>query len=483
MHGSSNASALESVTTAPIAYFHCMAGHDADMTTDQLPAVPESARTRFAPGLVVVFRDGGPRHDVMPLTFPAILGRGRECTVDLHDRATSRAHVEVLLGAGGWTIRDLESSNKTFVDGAQVTCLGDIAPRVLRIGKTLLLLRTDVTPHFGTSDLRVGDYVVGVRTRAAVAGAIEAAQRRCTLLVTGPSGAGKERVAAEYHHRGPHRTGPFITLNCAAIPADLIESELFGVVKGAFSGALSTRPGILASADGGALFLDEIGELSLAAQAKLLRVLQTREVVPVGGTTPRPVNVLICAATNANIRLAVAEGRFRHDLLPRLAEREVHLPALFDRPEEIPYLVQRQLEREGIENDPTGRFVEQCLLRPWAGNVRELFLAVGRAAAVARARGSKEVAKSDFVYEDMPGAHARPLIASEPPRPPSPASDFPPAASTSAPPLVTPWGSRTKAEVAEALRASGGSVTKAAKALGVQRSTFYNLMERYGIRK
>ncbi len=147
--------------------------------------------------------------------------------------------------------------------------------------------------------------------------------------------------------------------NCGAIPADLVEAELFGVVKGAFSGATTTRPGLIASADNGTLFLDEIGDLPLAAQAKLLRVLQEREVVPVGGTTPKKVNVLVCSATNVDMRRAVEEGRFRHDLLPRLAQREVHVPALYDRPEAIPYLVQMQLEKEGIENDPTGVFVEQ----------------------------------------------------------------------------------------------------------------------------
>ncbi len=460
-----------------------MPGPHADATTDQIPSLPDSARTRFAPGLVVVFTNGVPCHQVIPFTPPATLGRGRECTIDLHDNVTSRAHVQIDIDGAAWAIRDLNSTNHTFVDGKKVDSIGNVSPRVIRVGKTLLLLRTDVTPHFGIANLRVGDYVISPGTRPAIAGAVEAAEQRCTLLVTGPSGAGKEEIARTFHKRGPHRKGPFVSVNCAAIPADLVEAELFGVVKGAFSGAAVTRAGLIASADGGTLFLDEIGELSLAAQAKLLRVLQEREVVPVGGTTPKKVNVLVCSATNADTRRSVEEGRFRHDLLPRLAQREVHVPALYERPEEIPYLVQLQLEKEGIENDPTGVFVEQCMLRPWAGNVRELFLAVGRAAAVARARGGPQVEKGDLRHQDMPGAPVRATAVSEPPMPILPASDFPPTMPGRKEPLVTPWGSRTKAEVVEALRANGGSVSQAAKALGVQRSTFYKLMERYAIRK
>ncbi len=159
------------------------------------------------------------------------------------------------------------------------------------------------------------------------------------------------------------------------------------------------------------------------------------------------------------------------------------MPPLHDRPEEIPYLVQMQLDKEGIENDPTGIFVERCMLRPWAGNVRELFLAVSRAAAAARSRKGTHVEKRDLQHQDMPGAPARVGALSDPPMPILPASDLPPANPAREEPLVTPWGSRNKAEVVEALRMNGGSVSQAAKALGVQRSTFYNLMERYAIRR
>ena len=180
--------------------------------------------------------------------------------------------------------------------------------------------------------------------------------------------------------------GELVTLNCAAIPKELAESMLFGAERGAHSGAHAATRGHLREAHGGVLFLDEVAELALEVQAKLLRALETKTVIPLGATAPRPADVAVVSATNADVRAAAGAGRFRHDLIPRLAQREVHLPPLRARPEEIPFLIQLERARQAGAPPASARFVEACLLRRWALNVRELFIAVDRAAAAARGR-------------------------------------------------------------------------------------------------
>ncbi len=205
------------------------------------------------------------------------------------------------------------------------------------------------------------------------------------VLITGESGTGKELVARAIHANSPRREKPFLPVHVAALNPNLVESELFGHVKGAFTGADRSRPGLLALADGGTVFLDELGDIPLSVQVKLLRVLERQEILPVGAVESQRVNVRIVSATNANLTDAVADGRFRADLFYRLNVYPIHLPALRDRPEDLPILSEhflRQFGDKSLSLSPDAlRAIES---RPWPGNVRELKNALEHAAIQSR---------------------------------------------------------------------------------------------------
>jgi two-component system nitrogen regulation response regulator NtrX len=197
------------------------------------------------------------------------------------------------------------------------------------------------------------------------------------VLITGENGTGKELVARAVHSQSPRKDGPFIEVNCAAIPGELIESELFGHMKGSFTGAVSDRPGKFEQADGGTLFLDEVGDMSLAAQAKVLRVLQDGVVTRIGGSKPVSVDVRVLAATNKNLEAQIAEGHFREDLYYRLNVVPIHVPPLRERREDIPSLVAHFIDvltrREGVALKSISPEATKSLQEmDWPGNVREL---------------------------------------------------------------------------------------------------------------
>lgn len=215
----------------------------------------------------------------------------------------------------------------------------------------------------------------------------KAAPAKATVLITGESGTGKELFARALHHYSPRFKGPFVAINCAAIPKDLLESELFGHEKGAFTGAESRRLGKFELADKGTIFLDEVGELDISLQAKLLRVLQGEQIERVGGSEPRSIDVRVVAASNRDLALAVAGGRFREDLFFRLNVFPVHIPPLRERLEDIPRLVRHFLEKYCREMKKTTLGVSTAALaalsnRPWKGNVRELENCIERAVII-----------------------------------------------------------------------------------------------------
>jgi two-component system response regulator HydG len=282
-------------------------------------------------------------------------------------------------------------------------------------------------------------------------------------VITGETGTGKELVARGLHQLGPRRENRFVTINCSAVVETLFESELFGHVRGAFTGASETKPGLFEVADGGTIFLDEIGELPLTVQAKLLRVLESGEVNRVGSLESRKVNVHIIAATNRDLRAEVAAGRFRSDLYYRLNVIALHVPPLRDRRDDIPILTHHFLSREAaahstVERELSDATMELLIKYDWPGNVRELENALERAAVVSQSG----VIQPDALPDRVRSAPMPQLIAD-------------------AQPANPPMEVIERAYIHWVLQAEGGNKTRAAEVLGIDPSTLYRKLNRYGI--
>jgi DNA-binding NtrC family response regulator len=298
----------------------------------------------------------------------------------------------------------------------------------------------------------------GPAMSAALELARRAARSKATALITGESGTGKELVARAIHWHSERVGGPFVAVNCKALAAGVLESELFGHVKGAFTGAQSARPGVFARADGGTLLLDEIGEVDDAFQAKLLRVLQEGEVLPVGADRAQKVDVRVVAATHRDLGAEVAAGRFREDLFYRLAVIPIHLPPLRERPEDILALARHFLVKWSQELGRPMRGwtpeVEAYLLRhAWPGNVRELAHAIERACVLAE---GEVIELSELAL--APGRAA-------------------PRAET----LEAVVDEATRRHIQATIARCGGKKLDAAERLGIDRTTLYRLMKRHGI--
>ncbi|AUX45569.1 sigma-54 dependent transcriptional regulator [Sorangium cellulosum] len=420
------------------------------------------------PGLVLVFSVDRPRCDVFPLKNGELaLGRDDLAGVSLDDPQMSRRHVRVGYVAGRWDVEDLGSRNGTWVDGKPLTGKrAGAALRVVRAGSSVFLLAGDVEP-LRAAGVTAGGTVLGpalVRVWDAIA---RAARFGSTLHITGESGTGKEHAARAFHALGPRGDGPFVAVNCAAIPEGLAERLLFGARKGAYSGATADADGYVQAARGGVLFLDEIAELDLGVQAKLLRTLETREVIPLGASRPATVDFALVSATHKDLRARVAAGELREDLFFRIARPEVRLPRLRDRLEEIPWLVCaaiKEADAAAAQEDGEGgmplrahaSLIEACLRRAWPGNVRELLAESRMAAQEARSEASAWVEAT----------HLSPSAGQDFPSAPSPSA--PPAAAgvragraTSLPPDTV---------IEEALRREGGKVARAARVLGIHRT-------------
>ncbi len=287
-----------------------------------------------------------------------------------------------------------------------------------------------------------------------------------TVLIQGKSGTGKELVAKAIHYNSPRRRSPFVPINCGAIAETLLESELFGHVKGAFTGAIANKKGIFEEAQGGTIFLDEIADTSPGMQVKLLRVLQEREIRRVGGNDTIKVDVRLIASTNRNLAEAVRERDFREDFYYRLNVIPLILPPLRDRPEDIPLLARRFLAGFAAEagSEVTGISTEamRALMHyAWPGNIRELENVIERAVTLGAGGGEG----GELGVEDLP---------------PSLLEDAGPA-ETEALPVVSTIREVEKAHIARVLKFTGGQVSKAARILGIDRRTLYRKIEAYKI--
>lgn len=405
------------------------------------------------------------------LDVPSLLvGKGVTAGWRLLDQTVSREHLRIELSSEGLVLHDGGSKNGTWVGGLRVHKIGVTQDVAVRMGATILNITLDAessplvvsqSPIFG------GAYGESTIMRHVFAFLLRIAGSGVTLLMEGESGVGKEVLARAVHDHSPRKRRPFVTVDCGSIPAELIESELFGHEKGAFTGAAQGRVGLFQQAEGGTIFLDEVGELPLALQPKLLRALEQREVKPIGAKAYRPVDVRVIAATNRVLADEVKEGAFRDDLFYRLAVARVRVPSLRERPEDIPGLATRLLKEQ--TGDPHAEFPLDVLSLlsgyAWPGNVRELKNAVVRFGVLDARNRAELLDLTASLMRTAEGAAGEDLTS------------------------MSFYDARKHAlEALEAayfpqvLKKAGGVMSHAAELAGMSRSSFYRMLERLGQR-
>lgn len=431
-------------------------------------------------GLVLLYAESWQR---LPAAFPfrkerIVIGREPGVDLELEVPAVSRKHAEIGWANGSYHVRDLASRNGVIVNGRRVQgaalddCdelrIGDaIFKFVERDAELLAGYRLDgsMAPGAARRAAQPSLLVGGLQMDRIVAELERVAPTPLSVVLRGASGTGKEVVASELH-RLSGRPGRFGAVNCAAIPALLLESELFGFKRGAFSGADRDKPGLIRAADGGTLFLDEIGDMPLDAQAKLLRVLQSKEVLPLGATAPERVDVRVVCATHRDLGKMQREGRFREDLFARLNEYEVFLPPLHERKEDLHVLARSFLARVGKPSYSLSfPYMTGLLQHDYPYNVRELEACIKRSVALSEGSVLGPDVLPEAIKEAMSDYGKGQQSAA-------------PAARLSEPsPLVIP----SESELRALLDAHGGNVAAVGRELGKARMQIHRWMKRYGI--
>ncbi|MDB4929215.1 MAG: Response regulator of zinc sigma-54-dependent two-component system [Myxococcaceae bacterium] len=428
---------------------------------DDDPGTDPLFTLRTPGGLALAFPDGRR----VPLgARPLVIGTAPGTDVVLADPAVSARHGQVHRVGRAWMLTDLGSTNGVWIGGARVPTAA-LGPGVtVTLGRT----RVECVPDVAPPDEVIAPSLVGAspamdRVRAAIA---RFAPAPYPVLVGGESGVGKELVAREIHRMGPHRDGPLVTVNCAAIAPDVIESELFGHEKGAFTGAVGRRRGLFEEAHQGTLFLDEIGDLPLPLQVKLLRVLETGELRRVGGEQTIRARPRVVSATLRDLPAMVAEGRFREDLFFRLADFQVTVPPLRERQGDIPALVEALLRRIGADTGRHCRIEERAVgrmvLHPWPGNVRELLAVLKRAVFLCE---GDVIGLRELRFETK-GRPARPRREAPAPMPPSLPGRWPDEVQRGDLPALHRW--------------CEGNLTRMAAITGMARSTLRERIRRHG---
>jgi len=410
---------------------------------------------------------GARRYDLVLLDVWLPGADGLEVLGKIRD-ADAELPVVVISGHG-----TIETAVRALRIGAQ-----DFVEKPLSLEKTLLAVRNALQRRRLESEVQalkrrlderyvmVGESVALRRLRAEIE---QAAPTSGRALIFGENGTGKELVARAIHDRSLRASGPFVEVNCAAIPEELIESELFGHVKGAFTGALAARKGKFELADGGTLFLDEVGDMSLKTQAKVLRALQEQRIEPVGGAGSVEVDVRVIAATNKRLEEEIQKGRFREDLYFRLNVIPFHVPPLRERREDVPLLARHFVEVLSAEHGRRARALEPDLLEalsqlPWPGNVRELRNIIERLVIMAPGDsiGLRHLPAS--LLEALPAGAA-------------PAAAAPPETGS----LASAREEFERRYILAKYRECGGNMSRTAEALGVERSNLYRKMKAYGL--
>ncbi|MFO0571721.1 MAG: sigma 54-interacting transcriptional regulator [Polyangiaceae bacterium] len=410
-------------------------------------------RARQEVGVVVAYCRGNLPFQAAAVSPTLTVGRDSSADLAVDDAGVSRAHVRFENRGSQVHVTDLGSRNGTWVNGDRVGAQGVLAPvgSVVRIGKTLLVVAADVSPYRMRRARSFPDIVGGASLDDARVVIDTIAATKTPVLILGDTGTGKE-VVAKALHDASGRAGQFVALNCAAVPHELVDAELFGHTRGAFSGAVGSRAGLFRTADRGTLFLDEIGELPANVQAKLLRVLETEEVRALGEDRVVNVDVRVVAATNRDVDAMVEDADFRGDLLHRLSGLRIILPALSERIEDLPALALHFLR--DIAMSPSIPAFERLMLHAWPGNVRELRNVMRAASEVARRSGHQEIEPSDIGVV-IGATTARVGQANQ--------------------------ESELSLRVTRALTEVNGSVPDAAQRLGMSRSVLYETLRRLRI--
>jgi two-component system response regulator AtoC len=400
---------------------------------------------------VVVVWDGGSVTRALEPGRSLIVGRGKDCDVPVLDATVSRQHARISVPASGGApirIEDLGSAHGVRVDGALLKGPRDVWPgQLVEVGAAVVLFHEVPSREQPTSWPGVD------RDRFVTL----IAKSHLPVLIVGETGSGKEVMAERIHRASPRKDGPFVCLSCAALPEPLLESELFGHEKGAFTGAAGVKRGLVETATGGTLFLDEIGELPMDAQATLLRVLETKEVRRVGAVRTFNVDVRILAATNRDLDARVREGKFRQDLLYRLNGATIRVPPLRERKHEIvgiaEELLARAAEKTGVPRPTLSREAQKALAtHSWPGNVRELRNVLERALVVAE---SGPIEAHHLIFDI--------------------------AATETGSSLPAQLETLEKERITQALASVDGNQTKAAALLGISRRALINRLEAYGM--
>jgi DNA-binding NtrC family response regulator len=385
----------------------------------------------------------------LPLRGEVTIGRAEDCGVQVDDRKLSRRHLTVRTGSGIEVV-DAGSMNGTRVRGRKLApgSSAKVLPgEAFEAG--LCRFVVEGAPAHAAAVLPLAE-LDALATRLA-GGDIP-------VLVLGETGVGKERLARAIHERSRRASGPFVPVHCGALAEPLLESELFGHERGAFTGAVATKIGLLEAASGGTVFLDEVGEMPPALQVKLLRVLEQREVTRVGAVTPVPLDVRVVSATNRDMDAEVARGRFRQDLFFRLRGAVLYVPPLRDRVDEIAPLATEFARGAGAEL--TQEALDALVRQAWPGNVRELRSVVERAALLA---AGAPIERTHLMIGEAEADTEAPREAA-----PKPTS------------LKEQLKDEERRRILDALEASDGNQTKAAKLLGMPRRTLIERLRTYG---
>ncbi len=414
----------------------------------------------------------------------AVVGRSPAAEVRLTDPTVSSFHFEIAAAPGGVQVVDLESANGTWYGGAKIERATVPNGAMLNVGRSIV--RLDLDAPFAAPEATdvpaFGDMRGASRPMRELFSMLQRLSRTdLSVLIEGQTGTGKELVATALHENSRWAQGPLVVLDCTAIPGTLAESMLFGHEKGAFTGAVDRKIGIFEAAQGGTIFLDEIGELPIELQPKLLRVLERREVQRVGGTKPIPINVRVLCATWRDLRAMINQSKFREDLYFRLAQARLSVPALRERVEDIPVLVRHFLKRLPREAQAarsiTDEAMEELARRDYPGNVRELKSTVERAAMTSAA---DVITSADLAFERMltgQRLHASPSagVGASIPPPGGELARFKEAKRT----LIDEF---ERDYLQRLLLKTGNNLSRAAQVAGVERHHLRDLFKKHGLR-